>query len=320
MHATYDLQKDGTVTASVGGKVIASGPDLATVEGEVKEALDAPKKVAADQATHITTPNGLTGQILSRVATTWGDAYSVRFENGEIQSLYVTAESEFTQQQPKKVASGTTPIQRLASVAEEHVGPDRVSLKARLAELTNLRVEAKTLIQSGVSLEDMHALDGIIVQAEHEQIQIKQALDHLDATEGEGFTPYKPDMQVIPGANVGHQNDGTWLDAVIEDDRKAAASVDFNSLLDDGPTLLVASQEDATLADAGDMRDRALSFVQSKTSGFAGDKVDEFERLFLDRTEQARRVELAARKQIVKKEAAQKKSNVDDAPVESLFM
>jgi hypothetical protein len=321
MQPTYEFEDD-LVTASVNGKVIASGSDLAEVEAQVAEVLAEPapsKEARAKKATHITNPNGLKGEILSRTAATWGDAVTVRFENGQIQTMYITDEMNFTTEAPKKTAS-TTPMKRLASVVEENVSPDRESLKARQATLTNVRVEAQNLIAQGGSVDDMYALNEIVLQAENEQREIKQALEYMDATEGEGYQPYKPDMQVIDGENVGHQNGGQWLEHTFRELEEQAKQTDFDALLEDGPTLLVSEQDDDVVADAGAVRELALSHVQSRTAGLIGDQIDEYERLFVARAEEARRVELAHRKQTVKKEAAQKKSNVDDAPVESLFL
>lgn len=320
MHPSYAFDGD-LVTVKIGGKVIAADVTLEEAEEAVREVQDAPEVVEAHKATHITTPNGLKGEILARTAATWGDAYTVRFANGEIQTLYVTDGTTLSAEQPKKVASGKNPIQRLASAVEESVGPDRASLKARQSALTNLRVEAKGLIESGVSLDDMQKLDAIVAQAEYEQILIKQALDHIDATEGQGVEPYKPDMQIVPGENIGHQNDGTWLDAVLDDMQVENEGTDYEKFLDDGPTLFVAEQPDEVLESAADTRDRALAHVQAKTAGRTDDKLEDYENIFLGRAEKARRVELAHRNQSAKKEAAQpKKSNVDDVPVEALFM
>lgn len=318
--ATYDF-KDGQVTASVDGKVIASGATLDEVEAQVGEILDAPAQVNPKEATHIVNPNGLKGRILSRVASTWGDVYTVRFENNEIQSMYVNNDTQFSVEAEQRTASaGETPVTRLRATIEARAIPSKSGLKARQNDLINVRTAAAKLISSGVSIQDLHELDQIVLQAENEQREIKEALDHIDATEGEGIEPFKPDMQIIPGENIGHQNDGTWLDAMLQDEQAAAESVDFDKLLDDGPTALVAEQEDATLADAGDVRELALSHVQARTAGLAGDKVEQYEGLFVARAEQARRIELARRKQDTRKEAAQKQSRADDAPVESLFM
>ncbi len=317
--ASYEFE-DGQITASIDGKVIASGATLEEVESEVNAILNPPAKVDPKEATHIVTPNGLKGKIISRTAATWGDAYTVRFENNEIQTLYVSDSTDFAVETPKKTASGETPITRLRNTIEASVSPDKRSLKARQNELINVRTAASQLIANGISVNDLRELDEIVLQAENEQREIKEALDHIDATEGQGIEPYKPDMQIIPGENVGHQNDGTWLDAVLLDDQKAAENVDFEKFLDDGPTEFAAEQDDAVLADAGDIRERALAHVQARTAGLDGETVEKYEKLFLARAEEARRIELARRSHNVKKEAAQKKSNVDDAPVESLFM
>jgi hypothetical protein len=311
--------EDGLVTASVNGKVIASGSTLDEVEQEVAEALQAPveKVDKSRKATHVVSPNGLKGQILSRVAHIWGDEVTVRFENGQIHSMAVTDRTNFTTENVKTASS--SPLQRLASTLEKTITPDRESLQARFAELEDAKTECRQLIASGASDSDSATLHRLALEAEQEQQEIREHVDHLDATEGEGIQPFRPTHEVVEQADVGHNGTGTWLDATLREMEEETAQTDYEAFLDDGPTLFVAEQDEATLADAGDVRERALSHVQAKTAGVQSDKLDQYEKLFLARVEEARRVELASRKHTARKEATKKKSNVDDAPVESLF-
>ncbi len=321
MNPTY-ASEDGITYAIVAGKVIASGPDFDEVEREAKEVLAAvPSPETEDaktSATHITTPNGVKGQILSRTAGLWCDEVTVRFDNGQIHSVAVTDRTKFSTEQHRVAAS--KPIDRLRTeLSKIASGHSRKSLSDRLIVVGHIKDEAHMLIAGGVSHDDARDLHELVLTAEHEINELKDGIAHIDHNDAEAYVPYKPEMSVVDGASVGHKNDGSWLDATLNDMIEEARGTDFDALLDDGPTMLTAEQDDGTIADGGAIREMALSFVRSKTAGLEGDEIDKFEQLFLARCEDARRVELAHRKATTKKEAAQK-SNVDDAPVESLFM
>lgn len=317
MQPTYEFE-DGLVTASINGKIVASGSTIEEVETEVAAIVETPVKTASRKPTHIIGPGGIKGQILTRTASTWGEEVTVRFENGEFRTIPVSDRTQFTTENPKTASS--SPLERLKAGIEKVAGTSRTDLQARFTELEAIKFEAREHITKGASNEDLHAFHNIIVTADLEQQEIRDHAEYLNATEGEGYQPYKPEMQIIDAPNIGHQNDGTWLDATLADIREEAQETDFNKLLDDGPTTFVAEQEDVTLSDSGDVRERALSHIRSKTAGLQSDQLDAYENLFLARVEEARRVELAHRKQTVKKEAAQKQSDVDNAPVESLFL
>lgn len=322
MNPTY-ASEDGITYAIVAGKVIASGADFEEVEREAKEVLAAvPSPETGDvktSATHITTPNGVKGQILSRTAGLWCDEVTVRFDNGQIHSVPITDRTNFSTEQHKVASS--KPVDRLrtelSKIASSH---SRKSLTDRLIVVGHIKDEAQMLIAGGVSHGDARDLHELILTADHEIGELKDGIAHIDHSDAEAYVPYKPEMAVVDGASVGHQNDGSWLDATLNDMIDEARGTDFDALMNDGPTLLTAEQDDTTVADGGAVREMALSFVRSKTAGLEGEEIDKFETLFLARCEDARRVELAHRKATTKKEAAHKKSDVDNAPVESLFM
>src|SRR5689334_8796561 len=100
---TYAFEGD-EVYAVLDGEVIASGNDISTVEADAAPKVAAARELKETQkrekakktATHITTPNGVKGQILGRVATTWGEEITVRFENGEIQSFHTSGREVYT--------------------------------------------------------------------------------------------------------------------------------------------------------------------------------------------------------------------------------
>lgn len=310
------------MTATVAGRIIASGSDLEQVELEVAETLSASTpQPTNEKATHVVSPNGLKGKILSRTAGVWGDAVTVRFDNGQIHSMNVTDRTQFTNEPVQKVAS-VSPIERLSSelLRTANTGHGKRALVQRLAELKEIRNEVENHFTKGASNSDLHEFHRVALEAEQQMQEVQEGIDHLDATEGEGFTPYKPEQQIIDSPDIGHKNDGTWLDSTLNEMVEEARGVDYENLMDEGPTLFVAEQDSDTLADAGDVRERALSFVRNKTAGVESEKITEYENLFVARVEQLRRVELAGRKHTAKKEATTKKSNVDDAPVESLFL
>jgi hypothetical protein len=339
MKPTY-VSEDGITYGVIAGKVVAADSDFDEVERQVNHITakdDCPScdgsgkqkdgkpctcgddKSDHQSATHIVTPNGVKGQILSRTAGLWSDEVTVRFDNGQIHSVAVTDRTDFVTENHKVASS--KPVDRLrtelSKIASDH---SRKSLTDRLVVIGRLKGEARMLLASGVSHSDMQELHELVLTADHEIGEIKDGIDHIDNDEAEAFAPYKPEMQAIQGESVGHQNDGSWLDATLNDMLEEARGVDYDTLLDEGPTLLNAEQDDATVADGGAIREMALSHVRSKTAGLDGEDVDKFERLFVARCEDARRVELANRKVTTKKEAASKQSDVDNAPVESLFM
>lgn len=319
MNPTY-ASEDGVHYAIVAGKVVASGPDFTEVERRANELCNPPGcDPDKTSATHIVTPNGVKGQILSRTAGLWVDEVTVRFDNGQIHSIPVTPRTKFMTENHKVAAS--KPVDRLRTeLSKIASGHSRKSLTDRLIVVSRVKDEAHMLIAGGVSNDDLRDLHELVLTAEHEIVELQDGIAHIDDAKHQAYQPFKPETQVIDGANIGHQNDGTWLDATLNDMIEEARGTDFEQLLDEGPTLLTAEQDDATIADGGAVREMALSFVRSKTAGLEGEEVEKFESLFIARCEDARRIELAHRKAKTSKEAAQKKSDVDNAPVESLFI
>lgn len=350
MNPTYATE-DGVTYAIISGKVVASGANLDEVEREVNRIVAADDVCSyckgsgkqpsgsfctycggtgnmrgdksphqTQSATHIVTPNGVKGQILSRTAGLWSDEVTVRFDNGQIHSVAVTDKLEFATEQHKTASA--KPIDRLYSEINKTAnGSGRKTLANRIITLARVKDEAHMLIASGISYEDTRDLHEIVLLADHEVSELKEAIDHIDTAEGEAYTPFKPEQQVLEGENVGHNNDGTWLDVTLNDMIAESEGTDFDALLDDGPTLMVSEQDDGMVADGGAIRELALSHVRNKTAGLGDQELAaKYENAFVARAEEARRVELAHRKATTKKETATKKSTVDDAPVESLFL
>jgi hypothetical protein len=306
------------------GKVIASGTDLPEVEKSAVEYLDSLSKTrkaaetekAKKKATHIITPNGVKGEILGRTAAVWGEQVTARFENGRIATFVVHGEDYSWVSE--KTASFDDPSAKLAAVLEEDYDHDRDSLAKRASTLSGIAVEAHRLITAGAPYPVEVKLDQIKVAAEAEVRQIKQAIDHLDAADAEGFTP--PKTQVFEQADLGTGAGNSWLDVTTQQMIEDSENQDFDKILQEGPALFVTDLDTGALADTGVTREMAYSHIVSKTAGFQGEEVEDFRDKFVARVEVARRHELASRKETTKKEAAATEDVQSNAPDEALFM
>lgn len=269
------------------------------------------------KATHITTPNGLKGEILNRTPSLWGDSVNVRMANGTIANFDVTPDTKLSTERTK-TASGGSRVQRLASRLAATPDPDRNSLIKRFAELGEIREEAIDEMRGkGVSFEDEQELDRVVTESEQEGIEIDQALEAMDDN---NIGPYQsPEYKAAPTqAPLGQQTG--WLDNTLNDIAEENSEEDFEKLLGEGPALFADGLEDGALADQGATRELALSHIRSKTAGILGDDVKTFHSAFLARVEEARREELSRRKQDTKKEASTQKESFDHLPDESVFL
>ena len=301
------------------GRVIASGKadKMDEVESDATNYLKGLKIEKAESrkksATHVVTPSGLKGQILQRTASVWGDEITVRFENGQVTTFSAHGVKDWMHE---KTASASNPVEGLEQRLGKTYDHTRAALVARHGELVDLWKEARTLILSGVSYSDQQKLDTIIVTAENEGEQIRQAIDAIDAGGVEAYQP--PEPQVIEQESVGAPA-GNWLDAVLQDAEAERGEQDFEQILQDDPTLLAAGLDDGIVADQGASRELALSHIKGKVAGYVGDDVEDYVSQFLARFEAARRNELSTRTTETRKEAATATSRVEDAPDEALF-
>jgi hypothetical protein len=267
----------------------------------------------------ITTPNGLKGKVLGKVAGLWQDEVTVRLENGRIVHLPVAKDMKFerTASAPK-VNSIESLNQRLAS----SVDGTRESLVARHAALLRLQTEARQIIANGVSDSDAENLDQVVVAAEVEVVEINDAIAHLDDEHTSAYAPPAPfsiSAAKESAASLGGK-DGSWLDKTANEMIAEAESTDFKRLMDEGPEALTAELETPALADAGVVRQMASSFIRTKTAGTDPQVRDPYEATFLNRVEQCRRAEFSTRTQSTQKEAAAQEDAFKDAPDESIFM
>jgi len=272
---------------------------------------------ASTDATHVITPGGLKGKILSKTRDVWGEEIAVRLENGRIAHLRVTEDTKFS---IEKTASTKTAAESLTAALEAPFGPDRASLLARMEKLRDIRQEAVTALASRTaSYEDAQTLNGIIVASDAERSTLRQAIDALDAQEAEGYG-YKPlEYTAGPvGESLG-SGEASWLDGVVNDMIAEAEGTDFDAVLKEEPHTLVASLSDGTVADMGSTRHVALNHIRSKVAGIAPERAEEIARQFLTNVEEARKASLAQRKTATHKEASAQEDRYASLPDDILF-
>ncbi|WP_028058374.1 zinc ribbon domain-containing protein [Candidatus Solirubrobacter pratensis] len=270
---------------------------------------------ASTRATHIVTPGGLKGKILSRVNDVWGEEVAVRLENGRIAHLRVTEDTRFS---TEKTASTRSAAVELTSRLEAPFGSDRASITARLKALEGMRSDA-IAAQRTASHEDAQTLDGIVVAADAERGTLRQALDAIEAQEAQAYA-YKP-LEYTAGP-VGESLGGgeaSWLDNTVNEMIAEAEGTDFDKVLTEEPHTLVASLSDGTVADMGSTRAVALAHIRSKVAGIAPERAQEITQRFLTSVEETRRSELANRKQTTHKEASAKEDRYAALPDDILF-
>src|SRR4051812_31166058 len=179
---TYAFEGD-EVYAVLDGQVIASGSDIASVETEAQPKIEAAQRVATEAkrekakktATHIITPNGVKGQILGRVASTWGEEITVRFENGEIRSFETSGREEFVNEGTQKTASAN-PIESLQAVLDKSYDHTKEGLRERIAELKDVARVASQHVAGGTAYEHQVKLDEIRVVAEAEAAEAQEVV------------------------------------------------------------------------------------------------------------------------------------------------
>jgi hypothetical protein len=267
----------------------------------------------------ITTPNGLKGKVLGKVAGLWQDEVTVRLENGRIVHLPVSKEMRFerTASAPKG-----NPTERFEQRLAASVDGTRESLVTRHKGLLALQTEARQIIANGVSDTDAESLDQIVVAADVEIAEVNDAIAHLDDAETQAYAPPVPFSMSAAheaAASLGGK-DGSWLDKTATEMIAEVEATDFKRLMDEGPEALTADLDTPALADAGVVRQVATSFIRSKTAGTDPKVRDPYEATFIKRVEECRRAELSSRAQTTQKEAAVQEDAFKDAPDESIFM
>jgi hypothetical protein len=100
---------------------------------------------------------------------------------------------------------------------------------------------------------------------------------------------------------------------------KEAEAVDFDKLLEEGPTQLVSNLDDTAVHNAGTVAEVAQNHIMAKTAGFKGEKVEAYREAFVAASEQARRRDLTYRQSNARKTATVKEAAVAELPDEFLF-
>ncbi len=328
---TYVFQDD-KVYAMENGKVVAAADDVEELEDQDQEddsddsnnesndeSNDSPVPEEDDkkEATHIVTPGGLKGKIISRTAGLWSDEIAVRLENGNIAHYPVLADTEFVTEREDEVAN---PLVALEERLHIDYDESKDSLVSRRVELSEINRQARDLIQKGASTQDVERLDKISIQAEDEQQYVDDRLEALEQEEGEGFVPPAPyETQVVEQAGVGG-GDSSWLETTLDGMIQEAEGFDYQNYMNEGPEALISEIDDAPLADQGAVQSIAASAVREKTAAADPDVRDKYEKEFLARVEEVRRAEVKNRKETVKKQAAAQEDENSSAPDESLFL
>lgn len=322
---TYAFEDD-MVFAFFENNRIASGPveKIAEVEKgalEYLEEIGKERKTKSDEkkkkaATHIVSPNGMEGEIISRVNDVWGqETVTVRLANNQIRSYEIHG-GEVYEDRTKKASS---PIEALQSKLDTDYTHDKRSLALRIRDLEDIRHEASIHLAKGASYEDERKLSEVALAADAEKAEVREALSYLEQSDAEAFAPFKADYK-IADANGIDKSHGTWLDNTVQDMIDEAEGEDLESYLDEGPGQFVADLDSGALADTGVTREMATAHIISKTAAFAGQEVEDYRESFIAAIEIARRAELADRTSANHKVAAVKHEAQVSGPDDMLFI
>lgn len=325
------VREGNQVLAFYEDRLIAQGTVFAKVEQSALEYLDnltakkhMQKEEAVKQAaTHIETPSGLKGEILGRHDGQWGEKLvTVRWENGRISRYQAHAGND--DQIAYKTAEAEKPdsaLEYLQSTLDETPEGTKESLASRIDDLDELVVKA-TSFQHTASYEEQRKASEIVIAAEHEKREVRDALAHLELADAEAFAPPAPFRTgAVEQASLGGGS-GTWLDATVDDMIAEASAQDFDKILAEEPGQYVAGLETGVLADTGATREAAQDHITAKLAGTIPESHESYTQAFLAKVEQARRDELKERTEAAK-EAAVKQASAEeqtDASDEVLFL
>ncbi len=326
------VREGNKVLAFFEDQLIASGTNFAKVEETAVDYLDhleldrntkdAEHKKAS--ATRIVTPSGLKGEILGQQEGVWGEKeITVRLENGRIARLAAHGGNDkHLQYESGDDHEPESALEYLQGTLDEVPEGNKYSLIARINDLDELVAKASAF-QRTASYEDQRRASDIVIAAEHEKREVRDALSHLEQADAEAFAPPAPfHTGAVEQASLGGGS-GTWLDETVNDMIVESANRDFDAILAEGPGQFVIDLDIGALADQGVTREMALSHITSKTAGFAGEAVEAFHEQFLAKVEDARREELKDRTKSAKKKAektAKHEKKADKIPDDGLFL
>jgi hypothetical protein len=326
------VREGNQVLAFFEDQLIAQGTVFAKVEETALDYLEGLSKDRSSKeaehkkasATHIVTPSGLKGEILGNHEGQWGEKLiTVRLENGRIARLQAHAGNDKDiEYQTVEAAAPESALDYLESTLNETPEGTKESLAARIDNLDNL-VVAATEFQRHASYEDQRKASEIVISAEHEKREVRDALAHLELSDAEAFAPPAPfKLGAVEQADLG-PGSGSWLDETVSEMIAESSSQDFDRLLSEEPGQFVAGLDTGALADQGITREMALSHIISKTAAYQGDAVETYREQFLAKVEQARRDELKDRTK-TSTETAEKTAKTEETvtklPDESLFL
>jgi hypothetical protein len=322
--ASYEYHEDGSVSAIFEGRVIVKSADFASAETTATEYLDGlqKKRVKDDtaeiekKATHITTPNGLKGQIISRVDGMWGNEVTVRFANNEIRRFETTAGLTFSAETEDAPSTYTAALQ---TVLDRPVDTSREGLTARVTELQAVQREVHDHFASERSAAAQRDLNRIAMTASVEVEEVKEALAYLAAVDAENASPAAPVYAAVEQVSLGQNSGNDWLSITAQDMIDESEEEDLEELMDEGPTKLVSSLEDSAIHHAGTVQEIAAAHIMGRTAGFQGAQVEAYREQFVARTEQARRLEMTYRQDAAREVATVKQASMDNVPDEALF-
>lgn len=309
---TY-IFKNGKVYTFQDGKIVASVSEAEFAEEE------AAHLASAEGATHVTTPNGLKGKVLGRVAGLWEDEVTIRFENGRISSLPVsklTFSKEEEEEEKDEIADLEKKVEASISVY------DAKSIEKRALELDRIKVEASLFIDSGLSDEDLARVGNVITQANYELKEIDDVISALEEQHVSAFEPPAPfEIHVVEQGGPTSGRESNWLDQAVEEMVHEANSTDYTKLMDEGPEAFTAGLDSEVLSDSGAVRSLASTWIRSKTAAADDDVREKYEKVWLARVEEQRRAMLAGVKEEMHKEAAAKEAtDYDSIGDDSLFL
>lgn len=317
---TYEFDGD-QIVAKHGNTVIANGNEFAKVAETADEYFNALRseksKTARKQATHVITPNGMKAQILGRTSSLWDDQITVRFENGQIRH-YATSHGDGASLQ--YVAEVPVPENRVAALQEqidEMYDHSKQGLVARLNQLEELHHTAKSNILDSKSASEQDQLHKIVLIADHEKQEVKEALEYITSID-EAIEAPRRAYAAVEQISLGRSDN--WLEVVANDMIAESEGRDYDKIMQEGPVMLVSSLDEGALQDAGTVREIAFNDIVAKTAGFTGDDVDEYRMRFVAATEIARQKEANTRKHQVAREESIKEASVENATDEALFL
>lgn len=309
---TY-IFKNGKVYTYQNGKIVASVEEALFVEEE------ATHLASAEDATHVTTPNGLKGKVLGRVKGLWEDEVTVRFENGRISSLPVSKLTFSTEEEEEKADE----ISELENKVESSVSTyDAQTIADRARELDRVKVEASLFIDAGLSDEDLQRVANVITQANYELEEIADVVRALEEGHVAAYDAPAPfEVNVVEQGGPTGGRESNWLDQAVEEMIVEANATDYTKLMDEGPEAFVAGLDRETLADSGTVRSLASTWIRSKTAAADEDVREKYEKVWLARVEEQRRANFVEAKEEMHKEAAaEETTNYDTIGDDSLFL